>query len=51
MRLLRLLDDYGVVELTAAVTEAINRQAPHSNSVHYILEQDVNNDRSYLWLN
>jgi hypothetical protein len=38
MRLLQLLDDYGVTELREAVTEAINKEAPHPNSVRHILE-------------
>jgi len=36
-RLLHLLDDYGPVELRAAVREAIERQSPRASSVAYIL--------------
>jgi transposase len=36
-RLLGLLDDYGSMELRAAVREAIERQSPRASSVAYIL--------------
>jgi len=39
MRLLQLLDDYGVVEMTSAITEAVAKQTPQPNSVRFILEQ------------
>jgi len=39
MRLLQLMDDYGVSEMTAALKEAVVKQAPHPNSVRFILEK------------
>lgn len=36
-QLLRLLDDYGAVELRAAVHEALERQTPRASSVAFIL--------------
>lgn len=36
-RLLRLLDDYGVAELTAALREALQQQTPRLSSVAFIL--------------
>lgn len=38
-QLLHLLDDYGPVELRAAVTEALSRQSPHASSIAYILQK------------
>jgi len=38
-QLLRLLDDYGAVELRAAVREALERQTPRATSVAFILCQ------------
>lgn len=39
LRLLQLLDDYGVMEVSAAVDAAIAAKAPHPNSVRTILEK------------
>ena len=36
-QLLRLLDDYGVAELTAALREALQQQTPRLSSVAFIL--------------
>lgn len=38
-QLLALLADYGVVELQAAVKEALARETPHATSVAFILQQ------------
>ena len=37
--LLRLLDDYGAVELEIAIKEALSRNVPHPNIVQNVLEQ------------
>jgi hypothetical protein len=37
--LLRLLDDYGSGELEAAITETLERDVPHPNSVRLILQR------------
>jgi transposase len=39
MRLLQLLTDYGVTEMTAALLEAVSKKAPHPNAIRFILEQ------------
>lgn len=39
MRLLQLMDDYGVTEMAAALKEGIDKQAPHPNSIRFILEK------------
>jgi hypothetical protein len=38
-RLLDLLDDYGAVALTAAVAEALTRDAPSAGTIAHLLEQ------------
>jgi hypothetical protein len=37
--LLRLLDEYGVVELESAISEALARGAPHPHAVRQVLER------------
>lgn len=37
--LLQLLDDYGAIELEAAIIEALSRQVPHPNAVRISLER------------
>jgi len=39
MRMLQLLDDYGVAEMRAALDTAIAKDTPHPNSIRIILEQ------------
>src|SRR3990167_3630548 len=38
-RLLQLLDDYGAVELEAAINDALTQNVPHTNAVYFNLER------------
>ena len=38
-RLLQLLDDYGAIEMEAAIKEALSRDVPHPNAVQLSLEK------------
>ncbi len=47
-QLLGLLDDYGPVELAAAVTEALERHTPRASSLLFILSRRHRSRRSHL---
>jgi transposase len=47
-QLLGLLDDYGAVELAAAVTEALERHTPRASSLLFILSRRHRSRRSHL---